>query len=104
MVRVGDVASLLIVIVTACLFGLIAYRYSESGSAPDALAERLRSAGKASASGTQRRAVFVFEFVAAAIILIQASAAWPLKIGIFVALQVVTWGLLAVVKSFYAGS
>jgi hypothetical protein len=93
--------SLLIVIVAACLFGLIAYRHSPGGSAPGTLNERLRSDGETNASSTQRLIVFVFEIVVAAIILIQSSASWPLKIGIFVALQVVTVGLLASVKSFY---
>jgi hypothetical protein len=95
--------SLLIVIVAACLFGLIVYRYAQSGSAPDRLTERLRRDGEANASSTQRLAVFVFETVVAAIILIQSSASWPLKFGIFVALQIVTAGLLASVKSFYEG-
>lgn len=95
---------MLIVIVAACLFGLIAYRYSQGASAAETLTERLRSDGEVHASSTQRLVVFVFEIVVAAIILIQSSASWPLKIGIFVALQVVTVGLLASVKSFYDGN
>jgi hypothetical protein len=95
--------SLLIVIVAACLFGLIAYRYSHGGSARVTLTQRLRKDGEVSSSSTQRLVVLVFEVVVAAIILIQSSASWPLRIGIFVALQVVTVGLLASVKSFYEG-
>jgi hypothetical protein len=93
----------LIVIVAACLFGLIAYRYTHIGSAPGALTERLRRDGEANASSSQRLVVLVFEIVVAAIILVQSSASWPLKIGIFVALQVVTVGSLAGVRSFYEG-
>jgi biotin transporter BioY len=93
--------SLLIVIVAAFLFGLIAYRFTQGGPAASTFAERLRSDGAANASSTQR--LVVFEIVVAAIILIQSSASWPLKIGIFVTLQVVTVGFLAGVKSFYEG-
>jgi hypothetical protein len=94
----------LIVIVAACLFGLIAYRYTTHiGSAPGSLTERLRRDGEANASSSQRLVVLVFEIVVAAIILVQSSASWPLKIGIFVAMQVVTVGSLAGVKSFYEG-
>jgi uncharacterized membrane protein len=96
--------SLLIVIVAACLFGLIAHRFAQRGSAPGTLAERLRSYGVANASSRQRLVVFLFEVAVAAIILIQSSASLPLRIGIFVALQIVTVGFLAGVKSFYEGS
>ena len=101
--RCRSLISLLIVIVAACLFGLIAYRYSHTGSAPgtpvvvsargwsgerNACAEthRVRVRGSRRRRNPQ-----------------SDSASWLLRIAIFVGLQVVTAGLLAGVKSFYEG-
>jgi hypothetical protein len=93
--------SLLIVVVAAMLFGVIAYRYSQIRSGPGTPIERLRRSEDASVSKTHRRIVLGFSIVSSAIILVQSSASWPLKIGIFVGFQVFAVASLAAVKSFY---